>query len=122
MTETVPEIASPDQVIGAIRECAARISKGVTICGNRYAEFLEADQRYDVSYAHAYMEQSGAAHERKYLAELATEKERTDRDVADAAYKYADRTARAIENELRAWQSVNASTRALYQVAGTVER
>ena len=112
---------NPVAIENAIRECANRIGKGVTICGKAYEAFLQADHEYDVAFAHAYLKASGPAHAKKYEAELASQPERHARDVADAAYKVADRTARAVEAELRAWQSVGASVRAMYGVAGRGE-
>lgn len=111
----------PVSVENAIRECANRIAKGVTICGNQYAAFLAADRAYDQAFAKAYIDAGGAAHERKYIAELATVEEREARDVADAAYRYSDRQAKALEAELRAMQSVGASIRSMYGVAGRGE-
>lgn len=115
------ELYSPVAVENAIRECANRIGKGVTVCGNAYAAFLEADHVYDKAFARAYLAAEGPVHERKYTAELATDAQRSARDIADAAYKYADRTARSVEAELRAWQSVGASVRQMYGVAGRGE-
>lgn len=112
---------NPVAVENAIRECANRIGKGVTVCGNTYAKFLEADRAYDVAFARAYLAADGPQHTRKYTAELNTQDQREARDVADAAYRYADRTARAVEAELRAWQSVGASVRSMYGAAGRGE-
>ena len=114
MTEAI----NPVQVEAAIRECANRIGNGVKVMDTMYRAYLTADAEYDRAFARAYMRHEGPAHEKKYAAELDTEDERTARDVADAAYRYADRTAKAIESELRAWQSVGASVRAMYAVAG----
>ena len=58
---------------------------------------------------------------RRYIAELATQQERQAMDIADAAYRYAERTSKAITEELRAWQSVGASVRMMYGVAGRGE-
>lgn len=113
---------SPVAIEQAIRDCANRIAKGVKVCNDRYTAFLAADHALDVAFAHAYMSHEGPAHEKKYAAELATEAERAARDVSDAAYRYADRQAKAIEAELRSWQSVGASVRQAYAVAGTGER
>lgn len=112
-------VINPVDVESAIRQCADRIARGVTVCDSAYRTFLEADHTYDAAFARAYMRHEGPAHEKKYAAELDTADERQARDVADAAYRYADRTAKAIESELRAWQSVGASLRAMYAVAGT---
>lgn len=117
MTET-----NPVAIEQAIRVCSDRIARGVTICDERYRAFLDADHAYDVAYAGAYLDAKGPAHAKKYEAELATMAERKARDVADAAYKYADRKSRALQDELRALQSVGASMRSMFAVAGVGER
>ncbi len=111
----------PVAIEQAIRECANRIAKGVSVCANTYSAYLDADRMYDRAYARAYMEHDGPAHEKRYAAELETGGERAERDEKDAAYRYADRQARALEAELRAWQSVGASVRSMYGVAGRGE-
>lgn len=113
---------NPVEIEQAIRKCTERIANGVMECDRRYRAFLEADHAYDVAFAGAYLTAAGPAHEKRYAAELATKPQREARDVADAAYRFADRQARALENELRAWQSVGASVRAMFQVAGVGER
>lgn len=112
---------NPVQIEAAIRECSNRIAKGVVVCGNAYAAFLAADHAHDIAEARAYMKHDGPAHEKKHAATLETVEERQKRDEADAAYRYADRQARALEAELRAWQSVGASVRQMYAVAGRGE-
>jgi hypothetical protein len=111
-------VLNPVDVEHAIRTCSERIAKGVMVCDQRYRTFLEADRLYDAAYARAYMCHEGPSHEKRYAAELATQGERKERDEADAAYRYADRQAKALQDELRAWQSVGASVRAMYNVAG----
>lgn len=113
---------NPVEVENAIKEISERIAKGVSVCDKRYRDFLAADHAYDLAYAAAYVALECPVHERKYRAELATSQVRERRDVADAAYRYADRQAKALEAELRAMQSVGASIRAMYQVAGVGER
>lgn len=115
------DFASPAQVEEAIREVSNRIAKSVQICSDRYAAFLEADRNYDRAYAMAYMQHSGPAHEKRYAAEIATGAERELKDAADVMYKHADRLAKALDLELRAMQSIGASLRAQYQVAGRGE-
>lgn len=71
------------------------------------------------------------AHERKSIADLAVLEPRHDdpaglsarerRDLADAEWRYADRQAHAWELELRAEQSIGASVRSMYAVAGRGE-
>lgn len=115
------EVWNPAEVEERIREISNRISKGVGVCDERYRAHLAAARLYDGAYAQAYMDHQGAAHERRYAAELATLDERKARDEADAAYRYADRRAKALTEELRAMQSVGASIRAMYATAGRGE-
>ena len=112
---------NPVSVEDAIRNCANRIAKGVAVVSNAYSQFLAADHEYDQAFARAYMAYDGASHAKKYAAELETVEERKARDLADAAYKYSDRQAKALEAELRAWQSVNKSVMGMYQAAGRGE-
>lgn len=113
---------NPVAVEENIRACSERIAKGVLVCDERYRAYLDADRAYDAAYARAYLGHEGPSHEKRYEAELATQDEREARDTADAAYRYADRQAKALENELRAWQSVGASVRSMYGVAGRGEQ
>lgn len=112
---------NPVEIEQSIRDVANRMSKGVRVCDELYRALLTAEHRYDVAYAQAYLNHKAAAHEKRYAAELATLRERHARDEADAAHRYADRRARALENELRALQSVGASIRAMFSVAGRGE-
>ncbi|OZE35623.1 MULTISPECIES: hypothetical protein [unclassified Rhodococcus (in: high G+C Gram-positive bacteria)] len=118
----MPEVFNPVSVEAAIRECANRIANGVTECNRRYVAFLEADHALDIAYARAWAADSGPANGKRYTCELATIDLRKARDVADAMYRHADRQAKALESELRAWQSVNKSVMGAYQTAGTGER
>lgn len=112
---------NPVAIENAIRDCANRIAQSVTACDKAYTKFLEADHTYDIAFANAYLDSDGPAHAKKYHAELKTDRQRHARDVADAAYRYADRQAKALDAELRAWQSVGASVRSMYGVAGRGE-
>ena len=117
----MPDVLNPVQIEQSIREVSNRIGRGVAVCDERYRAFLAADRQYDARFAAEYLAATGPAHEKKYAAELACIAERAERDTADAAYRYADRQARALEAELRAWQSVGASVRAMYATAGRGE-
>lgn len=115
-------VLNPVDIENAIRDTSERISKSVKVCSERYEAYLTADREYDRAYALAYMHHDGPAHEKRYAAELATLDQRAARDVADAAYRYADRLAKALDLELRAYQSIGASVRQMYATAGTGER
>jgi hypothetical protein len=108
------EVLNPVDIETAIRRCADRVHEGVKVTTDRERIAREADRLYDRAYAHAYLAAEGPAHEKKYRAELATAAERDARDVAEVAFRHAERTARAVEAELRAWQSVGASIRTMY--------
>jgi hypothetical protein len=112
-------VLNPVDVEHAIRDVSNRIAAGVSVCDQRYATFLTADHEYDQAYARAYLAYDGPANRARYDAELATVGERRARDVADAAYRYADRLAKALEAELRAWQSVGKSVTAMYGAVGS---
>lgn len=116
------DVLNPVTVEAAIRGVADRIAKGVTVVSNAYAAFLNADRMYDRAFAQAYMAHKGPAHEKKYHAEIETGELRAARDEKDAAYKYADRQAKALMEQLRAMQSVNKSVMSMYQVAGVGQR
>ena len=105
-----------------ILDLSNRIAKSAAVCNERYGAFLDADREYDRAYAQAFMEHEGAQGEKRYAAELATTGEREARDVADAAHRYADRLSKALQSELLAYQSLNKSLLAQYQVAGVGER
>lgn len=108
------EVLNPVDVETAIRACAARIHEGVKVVTEREKISREALRAYDRAFAAAYLAAEGPAHEKKYRAELATATERDALDVAEVAFRYAERTARAVEAELRALQSVGASIRTMY--------
>lgn len=115
------DVLNPVNIEARIRDISERIANSASVCNERYKAFLTADREYDQAFARAYMDHAGAAHEKKYASELATEAEREIRDTADAAYRYADRLAKALESELRAYQSIGASVRAMFNVAGRGE-
>jgi hypothetical protein len=114
---------NPVMVEKAIYRCSQRIAKGVLKADEAYRNFLDADRGYDMAFARSYLGHGDRpAHERKYLAELATEFERAQRDVADAAYKLMASNQRAIQGELEALRSIGTSVRQAYSTAGIGER
>jgi hypothetical protein len=107
-------VLNPVDIEAAIRTCSDRIHAGVKVCTKAEEKSREASRIYDRAFAQAYLKAEGPAHEKKYRAELLTGRERDALDVAELAYRHAERTAKAIEAELRAWQSVGASVRAMF--------
>lgn len=112
---------NPVEVEENLRRLSNEIARSVKIVSRTYAEFLEADRAYDRAYAAAYLKASGSVEEKKQKARYATLVEREARDVADVAYRYANDRATALREELRATQSVGASVRAMYGIAGRGE-
>lgn len=112
---------NPVQIESAIRELVNRIAKGIQVCSTRYTAFLEADRHFDREYAGAYLAAEGSIKDKEMTAKLETMPAREERDIAEAAYKHADRLAKALELELRAYQSIGASIRSMYAVAGRGE-
>ena len=113
---------TPVSVEARILEISNRIAKSARVCNDRYVTFLEADRDYDRAYAQAFLNHQGPQTEKRYAAEEATYDERTARDVADAAYRYADRLSKALQAELMAMQSVNKSVISQFNAAGVGER
>ena len=109
---------NPVRLEQALQDCANQIAKSVPICGELYTQFRTAERNYDLAFASAYVNADGPAHEKRYRATLATAEQREKLDVADAAYRFADRESKAAEAELRAIQSLGASVRQAYDVAG----
>ena len=113
---------TPVAVENHIRELSTRIAKSASVCNERYQVFLEADRAFDQAYARAFLAHDGPQTEKRYAADLASLGEREARDVADAAYRYADRLSKALSAELMAFQSLNKSILAQYGAAGVGER
>lgn len=78
----------------------------------------EKKRAFDLAYAYAYKRAEGPVHIRKYEADIATMPHREEADNAEIAFRHAERTAKALEKELLAWQSINSNIRAMYGAAG----
>ncbi len=112
---------NPVRVEKEILETVNEIARGIQVATEGYDRFLEADRIYDLEFAKAYMSYEGAAHAKKYAAEIATDVERTLRDAADVAYRHAERRNKALEKKLDALRSIGVSVRQAYQDAGRGE-
>ena len=112
------EPLNPVQIEAHLTALVTRISRGISITSDRYAEFMEADRLLDQAQARAYLAAEGPVKEREAKVELETAEERERRDVAEAAYKHADRLSKALDLEVRTFQSLGASVRVAYGNAG----
>lgn len=108
------DVLNPVDVETTIRETANEIAGNVRIVSEAEREARRQRVLYDRAYAHAYLAADGPAHEKRYRAELATGDERDRMEVADLAYRHAERLSKSLEAKLRAFQSVGASIRSMY--------
>lgn len=115
------EPLNPVAVETRIRELANEIARGVGIVTERLTAYRDAERAFDETYSRAYLKAAGSVEDKKRQAMLATMEPRAALDVAEVAYKHADRRAKALELELRGIQSIGASVRSMYGVAGRGE-
>lgn len=106
-----------------IQDVSDRIAKGVAVVTRAERAAKEKRRLFDLAFAHAYKRAADEpAHERRYSADIATMGQREEAENAEIAFRHAERTARALERELGAWQSVNSNIRTMYGAAGTGQR
>lgn len=117
MSVTAPDetaVLNPVDVEHRIEELATRIAKGVAIVTAAEREARARRREADLVYAHAYLNADGPAHERRYAADIASMPAREAAETAELAFRHSERTARALERELNAWQSIGSSIRTMY--------
>jgi hypothetical protein len=107
-------VLNPVDLEQKIQEISRRIHSGVHVVTKAEQDAREKRRLYDLAYARAYQAFKGPAHEKRYAAEEATTEQRGVAEDAEVVFRHAERTARALENELRATQSIGASVRAMY--------
>jgi hypothetical protein len=118
MSDTATEVLNPVDAERKIQELSDRIAKGVGVVTGAEREARKTKRDFDLAYALAYKRSEGPVHERRYTADIDSMAFREAADNAEIAFKHAERTAKALEKELMAWQSINSSIRAMYNVAG----
>jgi hypothetical protein len=104
-------------IIGVVDE----IVSGIRKASDAYTQVLSTNHEYDLAFARSYMKYDGPAHAKRYAAEISTEQERTSRDAADVAYRYIERSNKALEKKLDALRSIGVSVRQAYAEAGKGE-
>jgi len=112
---------NPVSVEKKILEIVNEISDCLLAGRDALTRSLAANRAFDLAEAKAYMAYEGPAHAKKYAAVIATQQELIDRDAADVAYRFIDRTARALEKKLDAYRSLGAFVRQAYAEAGRGE-
>jgi hypothetical protein len=114
MTATATEVLNPVDAERKIQELSDRIAKGVGVVSAAERDSRAKKRAFDLAYAHAYKKAEGPVHERRYTADILTMAQREEADIAEISFKHAERTAKALEKELLAWQSINNNLRAMY--------
>jgi hypothetical protein len=122
MTTAQSDVLDPVTVERRIQETSNRIARGVRVITDAEREARDKRRAFDLAFAHAYKRAEGPAHERKYTAEIEAMPHREAADIAEIAFKHAERTAKALEKELFAWQSINSNLRAMFNSAGVGQR
>lgn len=112
---------NPVVVEKTILEITNEISRLIIQYRDSLASSLAASRAYTLAYAKAYMSHIGPAHEKRYAADIATEQELIDRDAAEVAFRFVDRSSRAAEKKLDAFRSIGTFVRQAYQEAGRGE-
>lgn len=107
-------VLNPVDAERKIEELSGRIARGVSVVTSAEREAKARRRAFDLAYAHAYKRAEGPVHERKYAADIESMPHREEAENAEIAFRHAERTARALEKELIAWQSINSNIRAMY--------
>lgn len=116
------DVLNPVDVETKIQEVSGRIAKGVQVVTQAEREARRLRRAFDLAYAYAYKKHDGPAHEKRYAADIESMPHREDAENAEIALHHAERTAKALEKELFAWQSINGNIRAMYGAAGVGQR
>ena len=116
-----PTPLNPVRVEEQIAYLANEIARGIPIVSDAEKRMVDAKRHLDREIAEATLEAKGTVMDRQAQVELATQPAREEYDIAYIAYRHAERTAKSLESRLRALQSVGASVRSMYGVAGRGE-
>jgi len=114
VSDTATEVLNPVDAERKIQELSDRIAKGVGVVTAAEREARAKKRAFDLAYAYAYKKAEGSIKDREYAADIEAMPHREAADNAEIAFKHAERTARALEKELLAWQSINSNLRSMY--------
>ena len=111
-------VLNPADAEAWIRQVSNRIAKGVKVVTDAEAEMKAKKRAYDLAFAHAYKRAEGSEQFRKQHATIEAMPHREEADNAEIAYRYAQRTAEALERELFAAMAINRNIVSMYGAAG----
>lgn len=113
-TQEIP-IHNPADIERKIEELANRIARGVPVVSGAEREAKAKRRDFDLAYALAYKRACNEpAHERRFSADIESMPHREAAENAELAFRHAERTAKALEKELLAWQSIGSSVRTIF--------
>jgi hypothetical protein len=114
-----PEYLSPAAVDAAIAECVNQIAASVKTVSDAEATASHQRRLFDWAWAQATLRAEGSnAEARKAFVMIKTMDERAKAEVAEEAYRFSQRHARALEKRLDGLRSQGVSIRAMYGSAG----
>lgn len=108
---------NPVEIEAGLRKIARMNFLGIRIVSKAEEDSRKAAAAYDRALAHAYINHDGPAHEKKYAAEIhpSVVAARDARDVAELAFRHAERRQRELGKQLDALRSINTSVREMYR-------
>lgn len=111
-------VLNPAETEQWIQHVSTRIAKGVRVITDAEKEMKAKRRVFDRAWAHAMQQAEGPEYLRKAEATIETMQQREDSDDAELAFKYAQRTAAALERELFAAMAINRNIISMWGAAG----
>lgn len=100
------EVVTPADLEQRIAFYTDQINQGVAIISEREGEAKRLQRELDREFARQYLAADGPQTEKRYRAELETAQLRADAEVAQLAFRHAERQMRSLETQLSAWQTI----------------
>ena len=114
------EDLTPVQVETRIRKLVDSLSDALVAWRKAFGQWKTAEREYDVAFATAKINVPSDVPyaDRGHHATVETFKQRTAKDVAEEAFRYAEKRLDAVRSALSAWQSIGKSVTDAYRNAG----
>ena len=109
---------SPVQIEQLIYQLQSDLDRGVWVVKDAEEEMVEAKRHYDREVAQATLEAKGTVQEKQARVELSTQAAREEYEIAQLAFRHAERMHRTLRDRVSAAQSQSASVRQSYSAAG----
>ena len=113
---------NPPEIESKLLALSNDIARGVKIVSDAEKTYVDSQREFDRAKAKAQLEAQGTVAEREAQVELATASQRDQRDQDYLAFQHAKRTLRSLDQRIDALQSIGASVRQAYVVAGRGEK